>query len=124
MIWLRALASIFSVRGRLARAEWFSYLVFWAALCASLGAGADALAGNRAAAVFSFLFLWGAIALSTRRLHDRGTSGWVLLAFIVPVFGWVWLVVLLLRKSSEGSNRYGRDPRARLDYLRVRIHQG
>ena len=43
------------------------------------------------------------IAVTIRRLHDIGKSGWLCLLWVlpVPVLGWLYLVPLLCRPSSD-----------------------
>lgn len=64
------------------------------------------------------------VALSVRRLHDRGMSGWCYLAFVIfalavafsdlPLGGFITAVVYLGVMSlpgTRGANRFGEDPR-------------
>ncbi|ABK44440.1 protein of unknown function DUF805 [Magnetococcus marinus MC-1] len=59
---------------------------------------------------FSGLFL---IIASIKRLHDRNKTGWWLLPMLlIPLVGWVWLIVELgFMQGCRGSNSYGRDQR-------------
>jgi uncharacterized membrane protein YhaH (DUF805 family) len=49
------------------------------------------------------------LAVGCRRLHDRGTSGWLLLLMLVPCASIVLLVFYLL-EGTRGENIYGPDP--------------
>ena len=49
-------------------------------------------------------------ALSVRRLHDTGRSGWRWLLAMVP-FGFIFLIVWWCQKGNAGPNKYGPDPR-------------
>lgn len=49
------------------------------------------------------------LAVTVRRLHDRGHSGWWVLISFVP-FGILGLTVVLALKGDEGTNDYGTDP--------------
>ena len=49
------------------------------------------------------------LAVTARRLHDLGWSGWFSLLNLVPVLGFV-LLFLVLPRGVRGSNRYGADP--------------
>lgn len=40
------------------------------------------------------------VAAATRRLHDTGRSGWWQLIGLVPVIGWIVMIVLLAQESS------------------------
>ena len=50
------------------------------------------------------------LALSSRRLHDTGRSGWWYLLNFVP-FGAIFLIVWWCMKGDKGPNKYGPDPR-------------
>lgn len=80
--------------------------------------------GVAAIAFFAILGMYGlaivvpSVAVSVRRLHDRGISGWWCLGFIllglVPVLGWItsigYLVIMSL-PGNAGANRFGADPK-------------
>ena len=52
------------------------------------------------------------LAVSARRLHDIGLSGWLLLIGIVPYLGGLALFVMFCLDSTPGENRYGPYPKA------------
>jgi uncharacterized membrane protein YhaH (DUF805 family) len=56
-----------------------------------------------------------AIALSVRRLHDLGISGWWLMIAFVPLIGqilfWLLTFIIVLIPAPRGENQYGFDPR-------------
>lgn len=51
------------------------------------------------------------LAVAVRRLHDTDRSGWWTLLVVVPVLGWIVLVVWYCRRGTTGSNRFGPDTR-------------
>lgn len=51
------------------------------------------------------------LALSIRRLHDVGKSGWWLLINLVPVVGGIVFLVFTLQ-PSEGANKWGEPAKA------------
>ena len=51
------------------------------------------------------------IAVSIRRLHDTGRSGWHLLWYLLPVVGWIILIVFYVQDSQPGSNEWGNNPK-------------
>jgi uncharacterized membrane protein YhaH (DUF805 family) len=53
-----------------------------------------------------------ALAVAFRRLHDTGRSAWWLLLWLVPILGWIVLLVFLVTPGTPGPNRFGRDPKA------------
>ena len=62
--------------------------------------------------VLNIYFLILGISAAVRRLHDTDHSGWYLLLLLIPIIGWIWLVVLYVIKGTEGENRFGPDPLA------------
>ena len=62
----------------------------------------------------AFLFI-PSLALTFRRLHDSGKSGWYLLWSFLPLIGAIILFVrLYLKKGDAGDNKYGADPKAEI----------
>lgn len=51
------------------------------------------------------------IAVTVRRLHDIGKSGWWFFIVLVPFIGWVWMLWLLFTDSQPGNNQYGPNPK-------------
>jgi uncharacterized membrane protein YhaH (DUF805 family) len=52
------------------------------------------------------------IAVSVRRLHDIGKSGWWFFIGLIPIIGAIWLLVLLCTDGNPGENSYGPSPKA------------
>ena len=52
------------------------------------------------------------LAVSVRRLHDVGKSGWFYFIVLIPLVGAVWLLVLFFTEGNQGENQYGSDPKA------------
>lgn len=111
----------FNLQGRISRSVWLFYILTLALFCLAFGLLAKNLAGNVCAAIFSFLFIFGAVCLTTRRLRDIGESGYKLLIFLVPALGPIWILFKISRAGSEGTNQYGLDPSTYMDYLNVDI---
>ena len=51
------------------------------------------------------------LAVSIRRLHDVGKSGWMPLINLIPIIDWIWLFVLMIIDSDPGENKYGPNPK-------------
>ena len=51
------------------------------------------------------------IAVAIRRLHDVGKSGWMYLVAFIPIVGFIWLLILLIKEGDQGNNAYGEDPK-------------
>lgn len=55
-----------------------------------------------------FVTTWISIAISVKRFHDRGKSGWWYLIIFIPLIGplW-WLIELGFFRGDPGPNAYG-----------------
>lgn len=51
-------------------------------------------------AIYGLVILIPFLSLNVRRLHDVGKTGWYLLWYLLPIVGWV-LVILQLVKPSK-----------------------
>jgi uncharacterized membrane protein YhaH (DUF805 family) len=57
------------------------------------------------------LTLWPALAVYTKRWHDRNKSGWWSLILLIPFIGVIWFLIELgFLRGTEGPNRFGPDP--------------
>jgi uncharacterized membrane protein YhaH (DUF805 family) len=59
---------------------------------------------------YGLAILIPSIAVSVRRLHDTGRSGWWILIGIIPVLGTLVLLVFYCLDGDPGDNEYGPDP--------------
>jgi uncharacterized membrane protein YhaH (DUF805 family) len=57
--------------------------------------------------LFSLGVLLPSIAVGVRRLHDIDRSGWWLLIGLVPIVGWILLLVWACTRGTQGANRFG-----------------
>jgi uncharacterized membrane protein YhaH (DUF805 family) len=51
------------------------------------------------------------LAVTVRRLHDVGKSGWMLLIGLIPILGAIYLLILLVTDSNLAPNQYGAYPK-------------
>lgn len=56
------------------------------------------------------VFLPG-LAVTVRRLHDVGKSGWFFFIAFIPLVGAIWLLVLFCTDGEEGENKWGPNPK-------------
>ncbi len=64
--------------------------------------------------LYLLLLLIPHIAVSVRRLHDIGKSGWMILIILIPFVGGIWFFILSIIEGDKGSNEYGADPKEKL----------
>jgi uncharacterized membrane protein YhaH (DUF805 family) len=105
--------------GRARRKEYWNFVLFNFLITIGLGI-VDAILGTGSAgkgvgilgAIYGLGVLIPSLAVSVRRLHDIGRSGWWLLIGLVPLVGLIVLLVFAVQDSQEGSNAYGPNPKA------------
>lgn len=51
------------------------------------------------------------LAVSIRRIHDIGKSGWFILINLIPIVGFIIWIVYLATDSQPGENKYGQNPK-------------
>ena len=61
--------------------------------------------------LYGLAVLIPAIAVGVRRLHDINKSGWTMLIVLIPIIGWIWLLILFIMDSTPGENKYGPNPK-------------
>jgi uncharacterized membrane protein YhaH (DUF805 family) len=61
--------------------------------------------------LYALAVLIPGIAVTVRRLHDVGKSGWDFLIVLIPLIGAIWLLVLMVTDSNPGENQYGQNPK-------------
>ena len=61
--------------------------------------------------VVSLTFLIPSLSVSVRRLHDVDRSGWWLLLALIPILGWIVLIVWNCTDGTRGTNQFGPDPK-------------
>ncbi|RUU10459.1 DUF805 domain-containing protein, partial [Mesorhizobium sp. M6A.T.Ca.TU.002.02.2.1] len=60
--------------------------------------------------VFALLTILPWIALTVRRLHDIGLTGWLVLICLIPPIGGLAILVFGLIPSQTGENQWGAVP--------------
>jgi len=102
----------FSGRARRAEYWWFTLFNIIVAFVLGLASGVEPVSGSIVFAIFVFVIatIIPSIAVSVRRLHDTGRSGWWCLITFIPLGSLVLLYFWLL-DSQPGENRYGPNPK-------------
>lgn len=103
-------------QGRSRRKEYWLYTLFvfiLSAIAAIIDRSLNFVdaGGGPVNGVLSLALLCPGIAVSVRRLHDIDRSGWWLLLFLLPIVGWIVLLVWACTDGTTGSNGYGVDPK-------------
>ena len=87
-------------QGRAIRSEywWFFLFTFVASL-------ALRFVSQSAYLIFFLAVLLPSLAVGVRRLHDTDRSGWFLLIGLIPLVGWIILLVFMAQESKD-PNRF------------------
>ena len=105
-------------RGRARRAEfwWFMLFLFVLGIGVDLtdtmifGYSWEEYAMGPMGAVYTLATIIPSIAVGVRRLHDTNRSGWWSLLVLVPLIGWIILIVWWAKSGAQEQNRYGAAP--------------
>ncbi len=101
--------------GRARRKEYWGYTLinylisFVVGFVMGLG-GVDLDIQNTITLILFLAFFLPGLGVWVRRLHDTGHSAWCVLWFLLPIIGWIILLVFLCTKSDMKANQYGPIP--------------
>lgn len=116
--YLKVLKQYADFSGRARRKEYWMFFLF-NMIFAFLAAIIDNVVGTASPelgygvfyGIYALAMFIPGLAVGVRRLHDVGKSGWMLLIALIPLIGAIWLLVLLLTDSQEGTNNWGENPK-------------
>jgi uncharacterized membrane protein YhaH (DUF805 family) len=115
--YLKVLRNYFNFEGRARRKEYWMFVLF-NLIAGVVLAIVDSVLHTRTASgigivgsLYSLAVLVPSIAVGARRLHDIGRSGWWQLVGLIPVLGWIVMIVWAATEGDSGSNRFGPDPK-------------
>ncbi len=86
--------------GRASRSEYWWWFLF-----TFLASAATGIVNDTLSALFSLGVMLPSLAAGARRLHDTDRSGWLLLLWLIPLIGWIILIVWMVQDSKE-PNRF------------------
>lgn len=119
MEWFLKAVKSFSFDGRARRKEYWMFTlitvtisIVLSILDRVLGTVSGSATLGLLGTVFMLAILIQGLAVSARRLHDTGRSGWWLLICVIPFVGAFFLITLMALEGRQGENPYGPDPKA------------
>ena len=119
--YLMALKRSLDFSGRSSRKEYRSFFLIHFLIVLALAlvdgmtgtfdfeAGSGLLSG-----IYLLLGLLPVLAVSVRRLHDTGRSGWWVIIALLPLVGLAFLY-FALKEGDAGPNRFGADPKVAVE---------
>ncbi|HKK77233.1 MAG TPA: DUF805 domain-containing protein [Saprospiraceae bacterium] len=115
--YLKVLRSYSDFSGRARRSEFWYFVLF--NFLISLGLGAiDAILGLEMGGnvgilglLYSLFVLIPSLAVAVRRLHDTDRTGWWILIGLIPIIGFIVLIVFYVQEGTPGENEYGLNPK-------------
>ncbi len=117
--YLQALKKYTVFTGRARRKEYWFFVLFNILISAALsivdyftGTYSSSYGTGLLGALYAIAVLLPAIAVTIRRLHDTGRSGWWILIALVPVVGGIVLLIFMVLDGQPGDNEYGPSPKA------------
>lgn len=94
--------------GRASRqAYWMFILVYFIIVVAIAIVEQIVLGSTIPSSVFVLAILIPSLSIATRRLHDIGMSGWWQLIQLIPILGWIVIIILLAKKGETVENEFG-----------------
>ena len=108
--------AVFSGRAR--RAEYW-YFVLFNIIVAVVLSLIDTLLGTfnfmqgvgLLSGLYALAVLIPTLAVTVRRLHDIDRTGWWIFINLIPLIGFIVLLVFAVTGGTPGSNRYGPNPK-------------
>lgn len=96
--------------GRATRAEFWGFQLFSSIFSEGVGNIVQLMDSNLPflplimVGIFFLLPSWGVFV---RRMHDIDKSGWNFLWYLVPIYGWIRILIDLCTDSTRHTNQYG-----------------
>ncbi|MEU8571229.1 DUF805 domain-containing protein [Streptomyces pathocidini] len=109
--YLAVLKKYVTFSGRARRKEYWMFALFSTVISIVLTAADSALDISLLSLVYSLAVLLPSLAVTVRRLHDTDRSGWWILIGIVPILGWIALLVFTVLEGDQGDNAHGPNPK-------------
>lgn len=111
--YLKVLKSYAVFQGRARRKEYWMFVLINVIISIILSV-IESAAGlsTYISGIYSLLILIPSIAVTVRRLHDTGRSGWWILIGLIPLIGSIILIIFNCQDSQAKDNKYGPNPKA------------
>jgi uncharacterized membrane protein YhaH (DUF805 family) len=116
--YLKVMRQYADFSGRARRKEYWMFLLFniifaivALVLDNVLGLNFSEGSGGPFYIIYALVAFIPGLAVTVRRLHDVGKSGWMFFIVLIPLIGSIWLLVLMCSEGDSSSNTYGTNPK-------------
>ena len=100
-----------SFSGRGSRSEyWWFYLFYFIVVVVVSFVSYSVSDSNFLLLIWELGNILPLLAVQVRRLHDTDRSGWWCLIGLIPLVGWIIVLVWVCTEGTGGDNRFGADP--------------
>ena len=98
-----------SFSGRACRSEYWYWALFIVLAEIATTIIDTALDVQLTKSLFGLATFLPSLAVAVRRLHDLDRTGWWILLSLIPIVGWIILIIWYGTNGTEGPNRFGPD---------------
>lgn len=109
--YLAVLKNYVGFSGRARRQEYWMFALFSFVISIALSIVDNILGTSILGPIYSLAVLLPTLAVAFRRLHDTGRSAWWLLLGLIPLIGFIVLIVFAATEGEQGDNKYGPNPK-------------
>lgn len=109
--YVAALRKYSIINGRSRRTEFWMFTLFNLLISIGLSIVEFSSGFGGLVLVYGLAVLVPCFTLTIRRLHDTNRSGWWILSGLIPVIGWLALLILMSLEGKHERNQFGPDPK-------------
>lgn len=107
--------AVFSGRAR--RKEYWMFLLCNIVISFAIGIIGGLFNVGFIGAIYALATFIPGIAVTVRRLHDIGRSGWWIFVVLIPLIGIIAMFIFMVLDGDNSSNKYGKNPKEQREAL-------
>lgn len=97
--------------GRARREQYWMFILFYVIFYVGLAIIDWILGLGFLTLIYSLALLIPSLSVGARRLHDTNRTGWWQLIGLIPLIGFIVLIIFYVQDSQPGENQYGPNPK-------------
>lgn len=107
----KVISNYIGFTGRARRKEYWMFMLVNLIITLVLGILSSLFGSELLTKLYSLFIFLPSLAVTVRRLHDTGKSGWWVLIGLIPIVGFIVLLIFTCIDSDPGTNQYGENPK-------------